>query len=123
MLRVLSRGGATPSTLTKLYGMYIRPLFEYGSAAFLAAPKHQLEKIQKTQNEAIRVSLRLPSYIRIDLIHEAACMPKLQDRLTALNKKLLLTIKQNNEHVKHLALDRSANSLSPNIISPLDILL
>lgn len=123
VLRVLSRGGATPSTLTKLYGMYIRPLFEYGSAAFLAAPKNQLEKIQKTQNEAIRVSLRLPSYIRINLMHEAASMPKLQDRLTDLNKKLLLTIKQNNEHIEHLASDRSANSISPNIISPLDILL
>ena len=123
VLRVLSRAGTTPNTLIKLYGMYIRPLFEYGSAAFLAAPKMQLEKLQKTQNEAIRISLRLPSYISIKLMHEAACMPKLKERLTELNKKLLLTIRQNNEHVKHLALDRSANSTLPNIISPLDILL
>ena len=49
VLRVLSRAGTDGKTLIKLYKLYIRPLFEYGSAAFIAAPSEQRQKIQKTQ--------------------------------------------------------------------------
>jgi hypothetical protein len=123
VLKVLSRAGTTPKTIIKLYHLYIRPLFEYGSAAFRAAPKEQIEKMQKVQNQAIRIGLRLPSYLSINLMHEAACTQKLKDRLTDLNKKLLPTMKQNNDHVLGLTQDRPGNVYSLNIKSPMDLIL
>ena len=123
VLKALSRAGTTPKTIIKLYNIYIRPLFEYGSAAFLAAPKEQIEKMQKVQNQAIRIGLRIPSYLSINLIHEAACTQKLKERLIDLNKKLLSSMKQNNYHVHSLTQDRPTNVYNQNTKSPMDLIL
>ena len=60
VLRVLSSAKTEPAVLLKLYKIYIRPLFEYGSSAFVAASRTQLSRLQNIQNEAIRISLSLP---------------------------------------------------------------
>ena len=122
VLRVLSRAGTDGKTLVKLYKLYMRPLFEYGSAAFIAAPSEQREKIQKTQNAAIRTCLRLPSYLSIKLIHDAACLSKIDDRFKSVNKNLLTTMVSHNEHIKNLVQNRLSNSIS-NIESPIDLIL
>ena len=59
---------------------------ESGSIAFLAAPKNQLDKLQKIQNETIRCSLRLPSYISIKLLHENSGLPMIRDRIQTVCK-------------------------------------
>ena len=122
VLRVLSRAGTDCKTLIKLYKLYIRPLFEYGSAAFIAAPLEQCKKIQKTQNTAIRICLRLPSYLSTKLIHEAACLLMVDDRFKKVNKKLLTTMVSHNDHIKKLVHNRDTNSLS-NTLSPIDMIL
>jgi hypothetical protein len=38
VLRVLSRSGIKSNVLITLYKIYVHPLFEYGSIAFMAAP-------------------------------------------------------------------------------------
>ena len=63
VLRFLSRAGTKPTILIRLYKIYIRSLFESGSAGFISASKRELDKLQKIQNEAIRTSLRLPAYL------------------------------------------------------------
>ena len=122
VLRVLSRAGTDGKTLVKLYKLYIRPLFEYGSTAFIAAPSEQRQKIQKTQNAAIRTCLRLPSYLSIKLIHDAACLSKINDRFKSVNKNLLTTMVSHNEHIKNLVQNRLSNSIS-NTESPVDMIL
>ena len=53
VLRFLARAGTKPEVTIKLYKVYVRSLFESGSVAFVSAPKYQLDKLQKIQNEAI----------------------------------------------------------------------
>ena len=122
VLRVLSHNGAEPVTLMKLYKIYIRPIIEYGSIAFMSAPKTQLSRLQRIQNDAIRICLKLPRYIRTNLLHEYASIEPIADRLLKLNTSLLNTMRLNNEHIKVLV----QNYTLPNdncYRSPLDHIL
>ena len=123
VLRVLSRAGTDGKTLINLYKIYVRPLFEYGSAAFIAAPAEQIRKIQKVQNEAIRIGLRLPSYLSIKLIHDAACLSKIEDRFKELNKSLINTMIANNEYIKDLAQNRQTETFITNTLSPIEVIM
>ena len=89
VLRVLASNGTDAPTLMRLYKIYVRPIVEYGSAAFMSAPKTQLSRLQHIQTEAIRICLRLPRYIRTDLLHEYAAIEPIFVRLLMLNGKLL----------------------------------
>ena len=72
VLRLLSRSNVKPKTLVQLYKTYIRPIIEYGSFCFLAAPKQNMSMLDKIQNQTLRICLHLPSYIRTSLLHEYA---------------------------------------------------
>ena len=101
--------------------MYVRTLIEYGSSSFLAMPKSNMEKLQKIQNEAIRICLHLPRYIRIDLLHEYAGIDTIAERLKMLNQRLLATMVLTNEDIKKLANQQHlTQTLAPK--SPLDLL-
>ena len=103
----------------KLFKTYILPILEYGSLSFIAAPKLNLEKLQKIQNSAIRVCLKLPRYIRISLLHECAGLEPIYDRLKRVNVKLLNSMSNHNEDVRDLIVSQPELShLCPK--SPLD---
>ena len=102
VLRVLARNGVEPVVLLKLYKMYIRSIMEYGSFCFIAAPKIYLSKLQKTQNDALRVCLRLPSFIRIGLLHECASIETFEERMLKLNSNLLRKMYRHNPDIKFL---------------------
>ena len=120
VLKVLAYHGTKPDTLMKLYKTYIRPIIEYGSISFISAPKMQLDRLQKIQNEAIRICLRLPRYIRTDLLHEYASMAPLMNRLERFNRKLIETMKKYNCHIESLV---SNHTISDAAQSPLDTVL
>ena len=122
VLKVLSRNGTNPKTLLKLYKSYVRPVTEYGSIAFLTAPKFQLRRLQQVQNDAIRICLRLPKYIRADLIHEYASLEPIDNRLLHFNKNLLKTMTRHNCHIESLVSNHSHMS-SERPTSPIDLLL
>ena len=88
VFKLLSFGGVKNETLIKLYKVYVRPLFEYGSVSLIHIPG-EIERAQKVQNVFIRTSLRLPSYLSIELLHTAANLEMMHDRLLSLNNKLL----------------------------------
>ena len=102
VLRVLSRSGTEPNILVRLYKIYIRSIIEYGSLSFLAAPKQHAAKLDKIQNEALRICLRLPSYIRTSLLHEYASIMTIQDRFHALSKNLLTKMITHSPNVSKL---------------------
>ena len=122
VLRVLASNGTDASTLMRLYKIYVRPIVEYGSAAFMSAPKTQLTRLQQIQNEAIRICLRLPRYIRTDLLHEYASIEPIFVRLLMLNGKLLNTMKLKNPHIESLVNDHVPPTDNRHL-SPLDNLL
>ena len=111
VLKILASNGADPRTLMKLYKIYVRPIIEYGSIAFLSAPKTQLDRLDKIQNDAIRISLKLPKYIRNSLLNEYASIEPIYDRLSQLNTSLLSKMTLKNEHV---------NNLVQNYVQPFD---
>ena len=91
------------------------------SASFIAAPHTSLSKLQKVQNEAIRICLRLPRYIRIDLLHEYAGMSLIKERLEKINRDLLKTMVVQNDDIRDLLQHhKESQTILPK--SPLDIL-
>ena len=120
VLRVLSSAKTEPAVLLKLYKIYIRPLFEYGSSAFVAASRTQLSRLQNIQNEAIRISLRLPKYIRCSLLQEYSGMESITERLTNLNKVLIQKMIACNPHVRSLVENHVPDNYSH--LSPLDVI-
>ena len=122
VLKVLARNGVQPKTLIRLYKIYVRPITEYGSAAFLAISSHQFDRLIQIENEAIRISLKLPRYLRRDLLHEYASMQPIRDRLLMLNSSLIARMKTHNSHVNNLCQNNSSHTdLCPK--SPIDIVL
>ena len=117
VLRVLARNGVEPIILMRLFKIYIRSIIEYGSFSFIAAPKIFISKLQKIQNEALRVCLRLPSYIRIELLHEYASIETLDDRMLKLNTCLLRKMYRHYLDIRNLVEnyfdESSLGSISP----------
>ena len=122
VLKVLASAGVEPEILMKLYTCYIRSLIEYGSISFLSAPKGQLSRLQKIQNDAIRTCLRLPRYLRTSLIHEYAGIEPVNDRLQKVCTKLLSKIITRNEDVQGLVENRTPATGNCHL-SPLDVLI
>ena len=122
VLKVLSRSGTDAATLMRLYTIYIRPIIEYGSIAFLAAPKSQISRLEKIENDAIRTSLRLPKYIRNTLLHDYASLRPITERLFNLNFSLLGKMGRVNDHVTQLIQEYNPPDISSNL-SPLDLIL
>jgi len=89
MLKLLAWGGTDPKTLIRLYKIYIRSIFEYGSICFLHCPDTTLNIMQKIQNKAIRICLKLPQYISVKLLHEGSCLPMIKEHLQELSKMRL----------------------------------
>ena len=122
VLKVLSRNGVEAAVIMKLYKIYVRPIIEYGCPSFVAATQTNLSHLQKIQNEAIRISLRLPRYIRTDLLHEYGAIDMVKDRLVQMSTQLLGKMRMNNEHVKAL-IENHTPSQDECHKSPLDLIL
>ena len=122
VIRAVTRAGVDKHTAIKLYKTYILSVLEYGSIAFLAAPKLNMNKLQRIQNEAIRACLKIPCYIRTDLLHECAGLELIVDRLKKHNQRLLNQMSERNENVRdlHISQPQLAHLLPK---SPLDLLL
>ena len=90
----------------------------------MAAPNRYFGKLEKIQNEALRISLHLPSYIRTGLLHEYASIVTITDRLHSLNKKLLAKMSVHSSDVKKLMDDYNANiNAFESTKTPLEVLL
>ena len=133
ILKILAWGGTEPKTLLRLYKIYIRSIFEYGSVSFLHCPESRFDILQKIQNRAIRICLRLPGYISVRLLHESACLPTVRERLIQQGTSLLARMRQGNPLI-HDLIHRHERSILQNILrgrigfvrshrSPLDIIL
>ena len=119
LFKLLAKNGVDGKTMIRLYKTYVRPLFEYGSMSFLTA---DIRRLQRVQNHFIRISLKIPSYIRTDLIHEAAGLELLETRLVYLNSNLLRKMMVHDTIKSTIQESRSIVALN-NYQSPLDSLM
>ena len=89
--------------------------------------------MQKIQNRAIRICLRLPRYLSVRLLHESACLPTIKERLTQQGSKLVNKMRRGNPLINGL-IEQNESLVLRNIIegrgnvvrshrSPLDIIL
>ena len=103
-------GGTDPKILIRLYKVYVRSIFEYGSVCFVHSPDSTLDIMQKIQNRAIRICLRLPRYVSLKLLHESACLPMIKVRLLQLSSKMVTKMKVGNPASGKLISEREARS-------------
>ena len=111
MLKLLAWGGTDPKTLIRLYKIYIRSIFEYGSICFLHCPDSTLNIMQKIQNKAIRICLKLPQYISVKLLHESSCLPMIKERLQELAKNTLSRMRLSNPLIRAMANKKEAQNI------------
>ena len=104
MLKLLAWGGTDPKTL-------IRSIFEYGSICFLHCPDSTLNIMQKIQNKAIRICLKLPQYISVKLLHESSCLPMIKERLQELAKNTLSRMRLSNPLIRAMANKKEAQNI------------
>ena len=132
ILRILAWGGTEPKILLRLYKVYLRSIFEYGSICFLHSPDSVLDIMQRIQNKAIRICLRLPQYVSVSLLHGSACMPMMKERLVQLGVRLVDRMKQSNPLIGDLVANHESDNLNKILRgkdtnrshrSPLDIIL
>ena len=88
--------GISPKIGLMIYKCYIRPVVEYGCPAFLALQKHQTDKLQILQNQALRLCLRAPRDTEIVKLHEEAKIPLLKPFLMSRFCKFVNTAIENN---------------------------
>ena len=100
ILRILAWGGTDPKILIRLYKVYVQSIFEYGSVSFLHCPDSTMDIMQKVQNKAMRICLRLPRYVSIQLLHEASCLPTVKERLHQLGRSMVAKMRQSNPLIK-----------------------
>ena len=122
LFKMLSCGGVDNSTLIRLYKTYVRPLIEYGCLATLTARDESVKKFQKVQNDFIRVCLNLPRYIRTTLLHEAACLETVKERMIFLGRKHFKNI-QKLSFIENLCREFDETVALNNFKSPLDFLI
>ena len=123
LFRILSYRGVENAILIRLYKTFVRPLFEYGCIATIATGKPNVKKLQRVQNEFIRTCLKLPRYLSINLLHEAAGLDMVDLRLKSLAKRHLKKI-ESHDNIKSLIECRrsSVDSVRVEFKSPLDVL-
>ena len=78
--------------------------------------------LQRIQNEFIRLCLRLPAYIRTDLVHQSAGLQMLKNRLSMLNNSLLQKMLKLEDIQKTVEKSLAVVPLN-NYKSPLDFLI
>ncbi len=102
--------GANSDTLLHLYKQVVRPILDYGSVSFLAASKSQKLRLQRIQNQGIRIALRLPRYTPVLWLHEIAGLVTLDERWKTLALKY---VKKNSNPTTNLLIGDFIELYSP----------
>ena len=88
---VCGRGfGPQPSTAVRLYKVYIRPLIEYGSAAWYPLIcRTRREILERIQNQGCRIAHRFPMWSPRDQLRRLSRTTTVEERLRELGRQYL----------------------------------
>ena len=78
-------------TSLMIYKSFILPIIEYGNVIYRTANKKNLEKIQRVQNQALKLCLNLDKDTPTALVHKAANLNTLEERREKATIKFMLT--------------------------------
>ena len=92
--------GPSASTMLRLFKIFIRPLFEYGSVATITANPRILNKWEGIQSSYIAHILGLPSQMSHVNLRKFANVPSISDRLLMLAKSWYNKSMKNNPDVR-----------------------
>ena len=114
-LRLLAnkKWGPSPSTIIQIYKQCVQTIFKYGSLSTITISDNIISKIQRLQNNFIRLALRLPEDICPKLLHDSAGLPYVKNRL------LSCATKSPSSNILNLAWDRFPTSLS--VVRPVSL--
>ena len=84
-----------PSTILQIYKQCVRPISEYGSLSTITTSDTIISKIQRLQNKFIRLTLRLPKYISVKLLHDSSGLSYVKDRCLSCATRTLERISKN----------------------------
>lgn len=111
-----------PNVLSHLFNSTIKSIFEYPSVCIISAADTHLKKLQIIQNEALRIILKVPSYIPIETMNDAADQVNVKTHLCDIAKQRIQNlIRQSTLVQKTIATFRNIPHTNFNK-SPLDII-
>ena len=76
--------GLSMSTGLVVYCSLIRSIIEYGCPAWISAANYLHIRLQRVQNEALRIVSRSPRETRIEDLHDICGIPRVADRLRSV---------------------------------------
>lgn len=95
-------------TKTLLYKSLIRSVITYGIPVWGTAAKTNLNHIQIVQNKLLRIITDAPFYVRNDTLHRDRKMPKIQDWITIVARKLIYAAKTHENPLLQEAMNYAA---------------
>ena len=111
----------SPFTILQIYKQWLRPIFEYGFLSTITTPDTIISKIQQLQNKFIRLALRLPKYIGVELLHDSSGLPYVKDRILSCATRTLKRISTNPLAEELITLNR-VNPAWDRSLTPLSII-
>ena len=108
--------------LAQLYNSTIRTIVEHSSICIISAANTHLEKLQMIQNEALRIILKVPSYMPIARMNDSANQKHVREHLKLVAKEKIRRLYDTSPFIKATVHTfRSIRSSQYNT-SPLDII-
>ena len=111
-----------PNLLLQLYNSTIRSIFEYSSICIVSAAQSHLNKLQLIQNEALRITLKVPSYVSIKTMNDSAGLKSVYLLLTSIAKQKISHLHNHSMLVRE-TVEKHKNIRNNNYNnSPLDVI-
>ena len=110
-----------PTLLYRLYNSTIRSIFEYSGVCIVSAAASHLRKLQLIQNEALRIILKVPSYIPIATMNDGANQKDVRDHLREIAGHRIQRLIENSRLVQNTVATYGDIRHNNYNISPLDV--
>ena len=111
-----------PTLLCQIYNSTIRSIFEYPSICIVNAANTHIDKLQIIQNEALRIILKVPSYVPIVLMNDAANQKFVREHLSAIAEQKIRCLNEKSRYVQKTVDKYRSIRLNSYNMSPLDII-
>ena len=107
--------------ICQLYNTTIRSIFEYSSVCIVSAADVHLKKLQLIQNEALRIILKVPSYIPIATMNDSGNQVNVKEHLCLIAGERIKQLRLSSYLVRKTVEDYRKIKLSNFNVSPLDV--
>ena len=118
----LRYAGFSSRNLVLIYKTWIRPLFTYANAAWIAVSSKMSNKLQLVQNKALRACLNQPSYSRVTDLHKITKVEPLKQFQQKLADRYIQRAIENNNPVSSLVSNQRLSPRLKSVTTPLSLL-